>query len=176
MMYVYTYILKVVYKQHGGGSGFGLDLVRVLFNRFGQVPFKRCMEFCSGAGFIGFSLLSLNICETLVLADINPDHIDSIHETIRRNGLEGKVSAYVSDGFDNIPDSELHSWNLVVCNPPHFKSYHATNPGGVPHTEGPYSRGLIDLDWILHRRFYAAVHRFLEPGAGHIIWQENKVV
>ena len=164
--------LEVAYLLDGGGTGFGLDLVRVVFNRFGRGAFKRCMEFCSGGGFIGFTLLALDVCETLVLADINPDNVKSVQETIRRNGLEGRVSVFLSDGFDGIPQSELGTWNLVVSNPPHFKSYFDVSP---LHVVGPHTRGLVDLDWVLHRRFYAAVHRFLVPGAAHVIWQENKV-
>lgn len=164
--------VDVAWKLNGGGSGFGMDLVRVVFNRFGRGSFKRCMEFCSGAGFIGFSLLGLGVCDTLVLADVNPDNLASVNETIKRNGLEGRVSAYLSDGFTSIPDSERGAWDLVVSNPPHFPSL--ASAGMSTGDVGPQTRGLVDLDWVLHRRFYAAVHNFLTPGGGHVIFQENK--
>ena len=81
---------------------------------------ERTFEWCAGPGFIGFSLLGHGLTDTLCLADVNPAAVDACNETIRRNGLEGRVDVYVSDGLAAIPASER--WNLVVGNPPHSGS------------------------------------------------------
>lgn len=150
--------IRVAYQPHldGGGSGFGqvyVPVVRTLFGRIGRV-----YEFCAGPGFIGFSLLAHGLCDSLCLSDINPEAVKAARETVRRNGLESRVSVYESDALDQIPESE--SWDLVVSNPPHFKDEYE---GSIRH---------YDANWEIHRRFYADVVRHLNPSASVLI-QEN---
>ena len=75
---------------------------------------SRICEFGSGPGFIGFSLLSNGLCDSLCLIDINPEAVKLCKKTIQENKLESKVSIYLSDGLSNIPSSE--KWDLVVSN------------------------------------------------------------
>ena len=56
-----------------------------------------------------------------------------------------------------------------MSNPPH---YHQADPDLARFGPGTSGR-LVDTDWLLHRRFYAGVHRFLTPGRGHVIFVEN---
>jgi methyltransferase family protein len=88
----------------GGGNTFGQDFVRLIGGLDAPV---RLMDWCCGAGFIGFSLLANGLCEQLVLADINPAAIEACRETIRSNGLEARVRAYVSEGLNSVPEWEL---------------------------------------------------------------------
>jgi SAM-dependent methyltransferase len=150
--------IRVGYLPHldGGGRGFGQDYLPVVKRLFGKVD--RLFEFCAGPGFIGFSLLANGLCDSLCLADINPEAVEAARWTVRRNRLEDRVSVYLSDGLDQIPNSER--WDLVVSNPPHFKdSYHDS----IRHYDG---------DWDLHLNFYKSVARFLNPGGSALI-QEN---
>ena len=103
-------------ELEGGGRTFGRDFVPVVGHLFGRVG--RLYEMCCGAGYIGFSLLAHGNCDELVLSDINPAAIEAVHETIRINGLEDRVTVYQSDALASIPDGE--EWDLVVSNPPHF--------------------------------------------------------
>ena len=66
----------------------------------------RAFEWCAGPGFIGFSLLAHGLCDTLCLADVNPEAVAACRRTIARNGLAGKAAAYVSDNLKDIPASE----------------------------------------------------------------------
>jgi len=177
--------IDVVYLERedvslGGGPGFGLDLVRYAYNHFvrdgetnyGWLPTqpRRCFEFCAGPAFIGFTLLGLGVCTSLALADVNPASVEAMQRTVSRNpSLSGRVQIYHSDALDDIPDEELGTWDLVVSNPPHFVDI--VRPNGVLVNQG--SSMTVDFEWLLHRRFFQDVGRFLVPGRGRIVMQEN---
>jgi len=141
---------------HMGGLAFGRDFPRVL-NELGISRRKRMFEFCAGPGYIGYSLLAAGWCESLVLADIDPDAVSSARFTAAHNELEDRVVVYRSDALDQIPEAER--WDLVVANPPHFDR---ANPDTRQY----------DPAWQLHRRFYAAVGRHMNPG-GLVLIVEN---
>jgi predicted RNA methylase len=135
-------------NQHMGGLAFGRDFPRVL-NELGIGRRGRLFEFCAGPGYIGYSLLAAGWCESLVLADIDPDAVSTARFTAAHNELEDRVVVYRSDALDQIPDSER--WDLVVVNPPHFSE---PNP----------DIRIFDAGWELHRRFYASVASHMNPG------------
>jgi SAM-dependent methyltransferase len=150
--------VQVAYLPHldGGGRGFGQCYIPVVKKLFGKVD--RVFEFCAGPGFIGFSLLAHGLCDSLCLADINPEAVEAAKWTVRRNNLGARVKVYLSDCLDQIPDSER--WDLVVSNPPHFKDAYQDS---IRHH---------DPNWIIHQKFYSGVARFLKPG-GSVLIQEN---
>ncbi len=152
--------IRVYYKKglDGGGSTFGQDYIP-LFRRWGVPMARRAFEWCSGPAYIGFSLLGNGFCETLCLADINPEAVASCERTIRKNRLEQRVSVYHSDNLGRIPPEE--KWDLVVSNPPHFVD------------EFPGDLRAHDPDWRIHRGFFLNVGRYLNPGA-ILVLQENK--
>jgi predicted RNA methylase len=147
-------------EQHRGGMAFGRDFPRVL-NELGVERRERLLEFCSGPGYIGYSLLAAGWCETLALSDIDSEAIATARHTAAFNGLEDRVTAYVSDALDQIPHVER--WDLVVANPPHF----------LPDPARPEDIQVFDRDWSLHRRFYGSVTRHMRPG-GLVIVAENR--
>jgi hypothetical protein len=145
----------------GGGRVFVpeyLAIVRSLFGRVGRV-----FEFCAGPGFIGWSLLAHGLCDSLVLADVNPDAVEALRETARRNDLGDRVRVYKSDGLAGIPEDER--WDLVVGNPPHFAE---------PYVRVDRSLITDDVGWRLHEAFYGAVGRFLADG-GSVLLLENSM-
>jgi SAM-dependent methyltransferase len=148
-------------EQHRGGLAFGQDFPRVL-NELGVRRCDRLFEFCSGPAYIGYALLAAGWCQTLALSDIEPESIATARRTAEYNGLEDRVSAYVSDALDQIPETER--WDLVVANPPHF----------LPDPTRPEDIQVFDRDWSLHRRFYGSVERHMRPG-GLVISVENSV-
>jgi len=147
----------------GGGRNFGQDYIPVVSRLFGKVG--RVFEFCSGPGFIGFSLLAHGLCEHLTLADVNPRAVEAVKATIRANALEDVVTVHLSDGLDNVPLGE--PWDLVVGNPPHF-------PYTVKHVVGEDGPRILseDLDWRLHERFFLQVGPYLARDAS-ILLQES---
>ena len=150
--------IAVSFKTHldGGDSSFGQDFVPFLRER--DMPrLGRVFEWCAGPGFIGFSLLGHGLCDSLCLADINPEAVAACERTVARNRLGGRVAVHHSDNLDGIPSTER--WDLVVSNPPHFDEA----SGDLRSADG---------GWRIHRRFFAAVGRFLKP-SGLVLLQEN---
>src|SRR5436853_2332334 len=80
----------------------------------GMPRMQRVFEWCSGPGFIGFSLLARGLAETLCLADVNREAVVACRRTVARNALESLVAVYRSDNLGDIPGSE--QWDLVVSN------------------------------------------------------------
>ena len=141
----------------GGGTEFGQDFISFFAAR--QMPRQeRIFEWCSGPAFISFSLLGHGYCNSLCVADINPDAVASCRQTVNVNKLEDRVSVYQSDNLNNIPRSE--KWDLVVSNPPHF----------IDQYEGDIRAH--DPGWRIHREFFATIGDFLTAG-GVIVLQEN---
>ena len=151
--------IGISYREEldGGGTEFGQDFIS-FFTARGMPKQKRIFEWCSGPGFIGFSLLGHGFCESLCLADINPEAVASCKRTVEVNGLSDRVSVYQSDNLKNIPHSE--KWDLVISNPPHF----------VDQYEGDLRAH--DPDWRIHREFFATIGDFLNVG-GVVVLQEN---
>jgi methylase of polypeptide subunit release factors len=141
----------------GGGRTSGLDYLP-LFRDLNLPRQPRVFEWCAGPGFIGFALLGYGFCDTLCVADINPEAIEACRRTVTENVLADKVTIYLSDNLDGIAPSE--QWDLVVGNPPHF----ADQAAGELRFH--------DNDWRLHRSFFRTVGRFLKPG-GVIVLLEN---
>lgn len=160
MIYHYKDI-KIYYEPHlnGGGIEVYQEFLRVIREKIGRV--KSAFEFCAGTAFIGFSLLADEMCEGLILADIERDSIECCRRTIEENNLEDRVSVYQSDCLKHIP---LQKWDLVVGNPPHFSERQVNLP----------QRTIINVDtnWDIHRSFYMDVGKFLNP-AGSILLVEN---
>jgi len=162
MKYIRYNNIEVTYKENlnGGGMRFGQQYIPVIREKFGKVG--HVFEFCSGPGFIGFSLLANNLCNKLTLADINPEAIKVCNETIKKNNLGSVVSTYLSDCLDGIPETE--KWDLVVSNPPHtFCS-----------SEDEYKKNMIlyDPHFRIHRKFYRDIRKFLKP-TGSVLFQEH---
>lgn len=153
--------IDVYYEEslHGGGMTFGQEFISAVKKKVG--PIEHLFEFCAGPGFIGFSLLAEGLCKKLTLADINPAAVESCRETIRANSLSEKVSVYLSDCLDDIPETE--KWDLVVSNPPHFESSQAEYESDIRR---------FDPGWTIHRRFYRDISKYLKPN-GTILFQEN---
>jgi len=150
--------VRVSFKTHldGGGRTFGQDFIPFLRDR-GMPRLGRVFEWCAGPAFIGFSILGHRLCDSLCVADINPQAVAACRRTVERNGLQDKVSVYRSNNLDDIPPAE--KWDLVVANPPHFDE----DSGDLRSADG---------GWRIHREFFASVGRFLNP-AGLILLQEN---
>ena len=102
--------IEIKYRSEldGGGTEFGQDFLPFLRAR-GMPKQQRAFEWCCGPGFIGFSLLGNGFCETLCLADINPEAVASCERTISVNGLSSRASVFQSDNLKDIPRSE--KWN-----------------------------------------------------------------
>lgn len=151
-------------ELEGGGASFGQDYIPVVEQLFGRVG--RVFELCAGPGCIGFSLLAHGLCDTLVLSDINPLAVEVARETVRRNGLEDRVTVHQSDGLSDIPAEER--CDLFVANPPFF-----------PEERVPFLRDsaaspelrlrAMDPGLQLHKSLYRDMARYLSPGGSTLM-------
>lgn len=146
--------------QDGGGTWFGQDYIPVL--RRYQRRFATCLEWCAGPGFIGFNILSHDLCDRLVLVDSWQPCLSSVAETVRSNGLADRVQAFCAASLADWPD--LGPIDLVVANPPHYLEC----PG-----DDNYQRLAVDPDWQAHRDFYQHIGSRLADD-GMILMQENQ--
>lgn len=158
------------FALEGGGRTFGQSFLPVIAHLFGRVD--RLFELCAGSGCIGFSLLANGHCDSLVLSDTNPVAVAAMRETVRRNGLEDRVTLYESDGLTDIPAEE--SCDLFIANPPFFNGERIPILRENPWMSASTELRVQDRGWKLHRHLYANMSRFLRPG-GSSLFQETSL-
>jgi hypothetical protein len=76
--------------------------------------FNHCLEWCSGPGFIGFSLLGKGLCKQLELADIWKPSLDAAQNV----ETPCHVNTWHIRQLSDIPSSQ--KYDLIVGNPPWF--------------------------------------------------------
>lgn len=146
--------VRYSWNLNGGGIIFAHEFVHVVSRKTGKVG--HIFEYCAGPGFIGFALLANNLCDRLTLADINPEAVDAVKETIKRNHLEDRVTVYQSDCLDDIPQNE--QWDLVVSNPPWCLVSIAKDNIRV-----------CDPESRIHEKFFRDIGKFLKPGGSVLL-------
>jgi len=153
----------------GGGRAYRQEYL----NTLEKLPaVNRIFEWCAGPAFIGFSLLGAGHCNTLCIADINPENVEVCQRTIRENGLEGTVSVYLADCFDGIPETE--KWDMVVGNPPHHlgdREEHKVK-AGITH-KGKKWIVSHDYKWETHRKFYIGLYKHLKEDGLSLIYENG---
>jgi hypothetical protein len=152
--------VSFLWRLNGGGVIAASEFVRIVSEKMGKVD--HVFEYCAGPGFIGFALLANNLCDQLTLADVNPEAIEAIKETIKNNNLQDKVTVYEADCLDAIPATE--QWDLVVGNPP----WHLC-PEGKKNKKWHIRK---DPGSRVHEKFYRDVRKFLNPN-GSILLMEG---
>jgi methylase of polypeptide subunit release factors len=141
--------IQLVYSDinNGGGLYFKNDFLNSVKKVFGNKKFDRVLEWCSGPGFLGYSLLANNICQNLTLSDIHISALQEAHDTAILNNIADRVKIYHSDVWDNVPDFE--TFDLIIANPPWYSSQNYWNER-LPFE----SRIYLDTDWMLHKKFF----------------------
>jgi methylase of polypeptide subunit release factors len=128
---------------------------------YGDRHFNNCFEWCSGPGFIGFELLSENICNNLFLADIYQPALAAINKTAWSlpERYRFKVNSAHIKGIADLPTD--WKFDLVVGNPPHWNH----NVGAFITNMRCRDRLCQDEDWNLHREFFKNIGPHLNDGA-----------
>jgi hypothetical protein len=129
----------------GGGSTFGIKALKSL-EVAKHLKKGNTLEVCSGPGFMGFYLKSIDIADNLYLTDINESNRECIDSTIEVNNLSN-VEFIKSDCFESIPNNLI--FDTIVSNPPHFKS---ERPGGY-RSENEMLISL-DSDMRIHKSIF----------------------
>jgi 16S rRNA G966 N2-methylase RsmD len=149
----------------GGGTTFGKDYVPVIKSKYPNKKFSKVFEWCSGPGFIGYNLLSHNLCDYLCFSDLSYQAIKMVELTsaYQNNNCDNYVSSYLIKDLALMPTKEM--FDLVVANPPHFKN----NVSFLSNT----NRICSDHDWKSHQNFFQHIKLHLNKD-GIILLQENK--
>lgn len=140
----------------GGGSTQYIDFLKILFEQ--NKTYKKGLEWCSGMGAIGFSLLDTNLCDHMSFMDIYEPAKDWTLKNGEANHLSQKISAYCYDSVSKLP-KDL-KFDLVVANPPHCNE-NFTNPYGDPFL----ARLIHDENWEAHSEFFNNIKKYLMPNA-----------
>lgn len=153
--------------QDGGGTGFGQDYIEVISTRYPGRVFKKCYEWCSGPGFIGYSLLDHGLVDSLCLTDIYDPSLLCAEETANypRNNCKDIIDIYLLKDLRLLPAQER--FDLVVANPPHANGF-ADDQTWTANA----NRISSDINWQAHQNFFANIKSHLEPD-GVILLQEN---
>lgn len=152
--------------QDGGGTKFGQDFIPVIKQLYPDRQFKRCYEWCSGPGFIGYSILDHNLAKSICLSDLHYPAIEMAEKTRLHvpNNCKDKVTTYLFKDLELLPKREM--FDLVVANPPH-------NIDFVSESNYNANRICTDINWESHQNFFKYIRSHL-TNDGIILLQENK--
>lgn len=155
-------------KLDGGGTDFGRRYPDVIRNIYGDRHFENCFEWCCGPGFIGFELLSENICSNLFLADIYQPALLAVNKTVANlpRMYQGHVHSAHIKGIADLPKD--WKFDLIVANPPHWNH----NVGAFITNIKLRGRLAEDFNWNIHREFFSRISSHLNENAV-ILLQEH---
>lgn len=165
MKFVKINNIKVFYmpEHDGGGIKFYKEFQKILKNK----KIKSVLEFCSGPGFIGFSLLKIKSVKNVTLIDINKKLKKGIERTIKINKLEDKCNFYFGNGLKALKSKKI-KFDCIVSNPPHI------DLKKIKYNLPINDRKIIydDTDFKIHKDFFKNAHKFLND-KGVILFIEN---
>lgn len=162
----------------GGGTFIGQNYPRVLQLLYPNRVFDNCLEWCAGAGFIGFRLLSDGTCKKLTLFECFEPAIAACNKTISNlpKRFKNTVSTIHCDNIKSL--SKDLKFDLIVANPPHFNAvlwsgtFHDTadEPGSWCESDH-FNTKATDKNWQLHQEFFINIKKNLAIN-GIILLQE----
>ena len=151
----------------GGGSTQYADFIDFFKGKGDDLlTYKNCLEWCSGPGFIGYSLLDAEVCQHVTFMDIHEPAIEDARTNAIFNNLTDRTSFHTIDAIHKLP-TDL-KFDLVVGNPPHAQ----TNEWKDNHES--LARMIVDLDWKIHKEFFAHITDYLLPGAEVILSETHQ--
>ena len=153
-------------ELNGGGTYIGQDFLNVLKHKYPNKKFTRCLDWCSGPGFIGFTLLAHNYCDSLCLIDSNSQAIKYACQSIENTPFKNLTTTYNISSIKDLPIQE--KFDLVVSNPPHFN----LEVYWQEHIHQNNKLIYLDQDWQIHYDFFRNIKSHLTDN-GVIILQES---
>lgn len=151
----------------GDGTTNGQDFPNVIRYFHPGRRFRHCLDWCSGAGFIGFRLLADQLCDKVTLHDAFEPAVRACRQTIdlMPDRYQGRAQAYCAPDLSWLEPG--HEFDLVVGNPPPARTYadFDVRPENYDHGFDNYNRIFVDPDWAAHRDFVNNINRNLAPGA-----------
>lgn len=172
--------LKLSFRDHldGGGQAFFVSFMEAI-GKINRHPYQRGFEWCAGAGFLGFSLLSMRMLQHCTFQDVYPTAIDVCNHTINNNFLSKRAEAYVCGTIKDLPP--LEPWDFVISNPPHAWDLRGSRESllrdGVEHHAIENTiRLLVDDDMQAHSEFFQNIRSRLTDTADLFIVEHDQKV
>lgn len=167
--------LKLKTQPHldGGGALFFPSLHTAILES-GKTNYEHGLEWCSGAGRMGFELLGLKISNHFTFMDAYATAIERVKETVKANRLTDQVDSFVTDSIANIGIS--YKWDLVIGNPPHSFNLQETLESlvGKPLDEVTNTcRILVDDQMKTHWDFFNHIRPMLTDDADLFIIEHD---
>lgn len=152
----------------GGGTGTAQEYPRVIKYLYPDVKFKNCLNWCSGAGFIGFRFLADGICNHVTQMDCYPSAIDACKLTISHMPEHFVDCVDIVQSYTIAKMTTDKKFDLVVGRPPiiQLKKY-AVNARSADNIRLGLDPGLK-----IHQEFFANIGKYLADD-GVILLQKN---
>lgn len=164
--------LDVYYSNetNGGGDYFAIEYMDVVREWYADVD--HALEWCSGPGFIGYSLLASGLCKNVSFNDMYSPAIEMLQRTKHHSKFDNNINIFEGNTLDCVP-KDL-KFDLVIGNPPHWKdAQSASFDLGLDATEHKHVLDiLVDLDWTSHMQFFKSIKHLLSAN-GKVLLQEN---
>jgi len=157
-------------ETNGGGDFLAIEYLDVVREWYTDVD--HILEWCSGPGFIGYGMYAAGLCNRVSFNEMYLPAVEMLEKTKANSNNANDINIYQGSSLDSIPD--YIKFDLVVGNPPHWKSVDAANNslgfdvGQCMHVDDI----LVDQDWNSHKDFYAGIKQLLSDN-GKILLQEN---
>ena len=152
------------------GAGPAQDYPRIIKYLYPDTEFKNCLNWCAGAGFIGFRFLADGICKHVTQMDCYPPAVEACKLTVRHMPTHfidcvDIVQSYTIAGMDT--DKKF---DLVVGRPPVVQLKKYSLDAGV---ETPDKiRCYLDPGFKIHQEFFANIGKYLADD-GVILLQKS---
>jgi len=155
------------------GTEDGQDFPRIVRYLYPDRVFSHCLDWCAGAGFIGFRLLADGICHQLTLLEAFEPCTIACRKTIDNMPEQYKnyVNIILGSSMGEIPAQA--QFDLIIGNPPPTSRLpdFAINLW-QNRSIGSSNRVMIDENWSIHKNFFSSIKKNLSQN-GVIILKNN---
>lgn len=145
--------IEVYYNDdlYVGANQLGYDIARIIQRYYPDKKFNHTLDWCCGAGFLGFTVFSSNLTDKLTLMDKYVSAIEACEKTIQGIDHADRIKTTTE-----LPDQ---SFDLVIGNPPWFLI------NNMLLLNDSYARKTSDIDGKIHKEFFADIKtRLAEDG------------
>ena len=147
-------------ETNGGGSFFLIDYIDYFKEYYPDKKFHNALEWCAGPGFIGFGMLSCDVCDNITFLETYDKAINLLQKTINDSSINNATIVHA----DNVQALD-GKYDLIVGNPPHFCEYQLMQKNAYysNHSRENWERIAVDTNWDIHREFFTNIKEHMTP-------------
>ena len=147
-------------ETNGGGSFFLIDYIDYFKEYYPDKKFHNALEWCAGPGFIGFGMLSCDVCDHITFLETYDKAINLLQKTINDSSINNATIVHA----DNVQALD-GKYDLIVGNPPHFCEYQLMQKNAYysNHSKENWERIAVDTNWDIHREFFTNIKEHMAP-------------